>query len=99
MSGALPSPSPAAGATQGMVGATNSPAQMQAKFQSVVAGVREVFQAFNAIPGVDKEKLQQAAQLMQQATQLLASAVPQKGGAPGGAPGAQPPQPTPGAPG
>lgn len=95
----------ALGGPGGQLGGQTSPQQMQAKFQTVVAGVREVFQAFNAIPGVDKAKLQRAAQLMQEATQLLATAVPNggpqaPGGAPpGAAPGAPSPQPPPGAPG
>jgi hypothetical protein len=85
----------ALGGPGGQLGGQTSPQQMQAKFQSVVAGVQEVFRVFNAIPGADKAKIQQAAQLMQQATQLLASAVP-KGGAgqaPGASPGASSAQP------
>lgn len=73
-------------------------AQMMAKFQSVIAGVKEVVSVIGAMPGADKEKVQQAVGMLSQAVQLLAAAIPKPGGAPGGAMGAPPGGPAPGVP-
>lgn len=83
-----PMPGRVGGAVQGMPGAAPDPkAQMAAKFQSVIAGVKEVIQVISAMPGVDKEKVQQAMAALQQGVQLLAAAIPKAGGPTPGGPG------------
>lgn len=89
MSGALPQP-PAApppsalqGATAGMAppGGAGGANALQAKFQTVVSGAREIIQALSKVPSVDQAKLQQAVQSLQQGIHMIAEAV-QGGGKP-----------------
>lgn len=47
-----------------------------AKIQQVGQGVQEVMKMFAAIPGVDRQKLEQANALFHQAAQLVISSVP-----------------------
>ena len=90
-----PAMPPSAGAVQGMPNPAQAQQQQMAmKFQTVVKGVQEVIQIIKRIPGVDQAKVEQATQMIGQATHMLADAIPKPGGAaPGG------PPPVPGAPG
>ena len=92
---APPGGSPIAGATQGMP----APPQgnpVKALFDQTMAGATKLIQILAQAPGVDRPKLQQAVQLLQQGLKMLGEAIP-KPGMPPGAPAPTPPgaQPAP----
>lgn len=84
MSGTAPTPMAPhpslQGATSGMGAAPPSGNPVQAKFQAVVAGMREVLQIAARLPGADQAKVKQATEMFRQGAQLLAQAVAAKAG-------------------
>lgn len=50
-----------------------------AKLKQVGQEIQRVLQMFASAPGVDQQKVQQAAALIQQAAQLLTASAPQQG--------------------